>query len=43
VKERGGKLALVINENFEGLFRVSRTRNLFTIAPDVPSAVRAVS
>ena len=43
VKERGGKLALVINDSFEGLFRVSRTRNLFTIAPDVQSAIRAVS
>jgi anti-anti-sigma factor len=43
LKEHAGKLALVANENMEGLFRVSRTRNLFTIAPDVPSAVRLVS
>src|SRR4051794_29540062 len=40
IKEHGGRLVLIANDSIEGLFRVSRTRNLFTIAPDVATALR---
>ena len=39
LKRAGGRLVLVINDVIEGLLRVSRTRNLFAIAPDIAAAV----
>jgi anti-anti-sigma factor len=40
LKSAGGRLVLASTGNLEGLLKVSRTRGVFTVAPDLEAAAR---